>query len=256
MAAKIDEEVKHAWDMLKSQVHISNEQLQQLKDYYSLLIEWNEKINITTITEPRQMIAYHLLDSLIIGDFFDMNTIRALADIGTGGGFPGLPLKVRYPHLDLYLLEVNHKKVSFLMTVIQELKLQGVHIIDQDWRTFLRKTQYPIDLFCARASLAPEELIRMFKPSCPYNSSSLIYWASEQWQADPKVVPFVEKEVPYDVGNKKRKFVFLHAPLKNSARPELVEGNERFTSQSEDRSHASTGSARTDDGINLKKKAS
>jgi len=212
MASKIDEDIAYSWDSLKSQAHISDEQLHQLKHYYSLLIEWNEKINLTTITEPLQMIAYHLLDSLIIGDFFDMNEIRSLADVGTGGGFPGIPLKVRYPDLDIYLLEVNHKKVNFLMTVIQELGLENVHIIDQDWRTFLRKTHYPIDLFCARASLAPEELIRMYKPSCPYNSATLIYWASTQWRADSKVAPFVEKEAPYIVGDKKRKFVFFRAP--------------------------------------------
>jgi len=209
MAALIDENIAHVWDTLQAQVHISDAQLDQLRLYYSLLIEWNEKINLTTITEPRQMIAYHLLDSLMVGDFVDMNTIRVLADIGTGGGFPGIPLKVRYPHLDLYLLEVNHKKVSFLMTVIEQLGLKNVHITDQDWRTFLRKTQYPIDLFCARASLAPEELTRMFKPSCPYNGALLIYWASTLWQAGAKVVPFLEKEVPYTVGNKKRKFVFF-----------------------------------------------
>ena len=97
---------------LQSQVQISDEQLHQLKHYYSLLIEWNEKINLTTITEPLQMIAYHLLDSLMVGEFVDLNAIRVLADIGTGGGFPGIPLKIRYPHLDLYLLEVNHKKIK------------------------------------------------------------------------------------------------------------------------------------------------
>lgn len=211
MAAQLDENIAHAWDTLQAQVHISDAQLDQLMRYYSLLIEWNEKINLTTITEPLQMIAYHLLDSLIIGDFIDLNGVRVLADIGTGGGFPGIPLKIRYPHLELYLLEVNHKKVRFLMTVCEQLGLQNVHFIDQDWRTFLRKTHYPIDLFCARASLAPEELIRMFKPSCPYNGARLIYWASTQWQSDTKVEPFIEKEISYTVGNKKRKFVFLRA---------------------------------------------
>ena len=100
------------------------------------------------------------------------------------------------------------------MNVIKQLGLKNVHVIDQDWRTFLRKTHYPIDLFCARASLAPEELIRIFKPSCPYNGAALIYWASTSWQADAQVAPFVEKEVPYTVGNKKRKFVFLRASSK------------------------------------------
>lgn len=214
MAGKIDEEVDHAWKALQSQVQISDEQLHQLKLYYSLLIEWNEKINLTTITEPRQMIAYHVLDSLMVGEFVDFNALRVVADVGTGGGFPGIPLKIRYPHLDLYLLEVNHKKIKFLMNVISQLGLKNVHAIDLDWRTFLRKTHYPIDLFCARASLAPEELIRIFKPSCPYNGAALIYWASTTWCADPKVAPFIEKEVPYTVGDKKRKFVFLRASSK------------------------------------------
>jgi 16S rRNA (guanine(527)-N(7))-methyltransferase RsmG len=209
MVTAQDQDIERAWQDLQNEVSLSPEQLDQLKRYYLLLISWNEQMNLTTITEPRQMIAYHLHDSLRVGDFMDMNSIHVLADVGTGGGFPGIPLKVRYPHLTVYLLEVNHKKVRFLATVIKELGLTDVHLIDLDWRTFLRKTALPIDLFCARASLAPEELLRMFKPACPYNNALLIYWASTTWQASKAVVPQVKNEIPYEVGNKKRKFVFL-----------------------------------------------
>lgn len=78
-----------------------------------------------------------------------------------------------------------------------------------DWRTFLRKTKYPIDLFTARASLHTDELIRMFKPSCLYNKSGLVYWASKEWHLSAIEEPFFSKEVTYTVKNRQRKLIFF-----------------------------------------------
>lgn len=209
MMVAMEQKIEQAWQTLRDQATLSVEQLDQLKRYLALLTAWNENMNLTAITEPLQMIAYHLHDALKLGDVIDMAALNAIADVGTGGGIPGIPLKIRYPHLAVYLLEVNHKKIRFLNMVIKELGLTNIQVIAMDWRTFLRKTSYPIDLFCSRASLDPDELIRMFKPSCPYNGALLIYWASVSWQASKFSVPYVKKELSYDVGNKRRKFIFL-----------------------------------------------
>ena len=158
-----------------------------------------------------------------------------MVDVGSGAGFPGLPLKIMMDGcqcppsealasedtrvedllgnpvqgVTLVLMEVSKKKQEFLRAVISELGLENVEIVDIDWRTFLRKTSYEIDLFLARASLQPEELLRMFKPGSPYKHATLIYWAAKQWEAEQKVALFVKREEPYTVGDKKRKLVFF-----------------------------------------------
>jgi len=132
-----------------------------------------------------------------------------VADVGSGAGFPGIPLKIIFPHLGVVLIEVTKKKQKFLQTVINELGLEGIEVCDLDWRTFLRKTESPIEYFLTRASLDPLELSRMFKPACPYKNAGLVYWASEEWEAAPRLKEFVKKEYEYVIKRKKRKLVLL-----------------------------------------------
>ena len=197
------------WQEFSAQEKLSKQQAEQFAVYLDMLIEWTTKINLTAITEPEKIVLYHFQDSLRAGHAVDFSTIKAISDIGAGEGFPGIPLQIKYPQVALVLIEVNNKKIMFLQEVIQALQLQDVDVYPLDWRTFLRKTSYEIDLFLARASLQPEELLRMFKPGSPYKHATLIYWAAKQWEAEQKLVPFVEREEPYTVGDKKRKLVFF-----------------------------------------------
>lgn len=198
-----------AWRVFAKQHDLSEKQIEQFQTYANLLIEWNNKINLTAITDISSVVDYHFSDSLALSKFVDMSTITTLADVGTGAGFPGLPLKIKYPHLNVTLIEVNHKKIKFLEFVVKSLGLKNVTITDLDWRTFLRTTQESIELFVARASLHEDELIRMFKPSCFYNKSQLVYWASTKWECGAKQKPFLQKEEQYHVGQKKRKLAFF-----------------------------------------------
>jgi len=188
---------------------MSNEQIEQIKKYIELLRSWNRKFNLTAITEILHVVSDHIKDSLEISHHIDFSTISGLADIGTGGGLPGIPLKILFPNLFVVLIEVNQKKVQFLNEVISQLDLKNIEVSSLDWRTFLRKTEYDIDLFIARASLKPLELIRMFQPGCRYNSSLLVYMASEKWTPEEKVAPYIKYEQEYIVDRKKRKLVFL-----------------------------------------------
>jgi len=188
---------------------LSSVQEDQFKRYLSMLLRENEKINLTTIDSIEGVIKYHFADSLFLSKFVDFTEIKSICDVGTGGGFPGIPLKILYPHVELILIEVVQKKVRFLKKVINSLNLENSQVYDLDWRTFLRKTDYSIDLFCARASLQPEELIRIFKASCLYKNSQLVYFAATTWSPSNKVEKFIKKEEKYKVGNKKRKFVFM-----------------------------------------------
>ncbi len=208
-----NESSSQLWASFIERHALTAEQTEQFQQYYRMVVETNDIHNLTAITDLKRVLSDHFDDSLALDQFIDCKKIRSLCDVGTGAGFPALPLKIKYPHLALVLIEVNHKKIQFLYDVIERLGLDSVEVYDLDWRTFLRKTVYNIEIFCARASLQPAELLRMFKPSSLYKDALLVYWASKDWVPHEKEVPLVEKEEWYTLGNKKRKLVFLRRPV-------------------------------------------
>lgn len=206
--AMVDTKFTQIWNTFVSQEKLSEKAAQQFERYLNLLLQWNEDFNLTAITQPHKIVLDHFQDSLKIGEFINIADMHTIVDVGSGGGFPGIPLKIKYPHVHVVLIEVTHKKISFLQHVIEELGLEGIEVYALDWRTFLRTTQYEgVDLFMSRASLHTDELMRVFKPSCPYNQATLVYWASEEWQPGKVDTPYVSHEYKYQIGNKKRRFI-------------------------------------------------
>ena len=197
------------WQEFKDNEKLSEEQVALFRKYEALITETNKKFNLTAVNNLSEMITRHFRDSLALRNFVDLSKIKSIMDVGSGAGVPGIPLKILFPHLRMVLMEVNKKKQKFLQYVIQELKLKNVEICDMDWRTFLRTTEGDIDLLISRAALPDEELIRMFKPSCGYKNTKLIYWASEMWEPNSLTVPFIQKEEVYQLKKKTRKLVFL-----------------------------------------------
>jgi 16S rRNA (guanine(527)-N(7))-methyltransferase RsmG len=197
------------WQAFQQQHQLTTTQLDQFKLYFELLQEWNDKINLTTVIDLRPVMDYHFSDSLALLGCEDLSQHTMLADVGTGGGFPGIPLKIARPDLKVILIEVTHKKIEFLKTVIEKLGLQDIEITDLDWRTFLRKTEYPISIFCGRASLQPEELVRAIKPGCYYKDATVVYWASGLWVPDESLKPLITRECLYNVRYQKRALVFF-----------------------------------------------
>lgn len=195
------------WDDFNKRHALSPEQSAQFQHYYTLVCAANELFNITAITQLQTFITHHLDDALALDAICDMAAIKNIADVGAGAGFPSIPLKIKYPHLALVLIEVSHKKGAFLNEVAEKLHLTDVSICDYDWRTFLRKINTPIDLFCARASLQPEELIRIFKPSSPYKGSMLVYWASAQWEPSSLVQTYITQDFSYKIAHKRRRLI-------------------------------------------------
>ncbi len=188
---------------------INDKQAQQFKQYLDLIIQENQKYNITAITGVREIILDHFYDSLALLTFYDMQKIKSLADVGSGGGFPGIPLAIMCPDIAVNLIEVNNKKVYFLGLVAEQLGLTNITIHTDDWRTFLRKTALSIDLFLARASLQLDELLRIFKPSSTFQESTLVYWASKKWIATEQEREYLDKCVSYGVGDKERNLCFF-----------------------------------------------
>lgn len=107
-------------------IQLTEGQIEQFMQYKKLLIEWNEKMNLTAITEDREVITKHFLDCLTIHNALDMAEVKTLVDIGTGAGFPGLVIKIAYPYIHVTLVDALKKRLTFLDTVISELGLQKV----------------------------------------------------------------------------------------------------------------------------------
>ncbi len=108
---------------------LNNEQVSKFEKYRDLLLEWNEKFNLTAITDPDEIEEKHFIDSLLASKYVDFSKGRLL-DIGSGAGFPGIPLAIAFPKLKVTLLESNGKKVTFLNEVKKELGLENVTVIN------------------------------------------------------------------------------------------------------------------------------
>lgn len=197
------------WEDFQENEKLTPEQLEKFQKYAAYLLECNELFNLTAITDLSGVVRQHFQDSLALAKAIDINSIKSLADIGTGGGFPAIPLKIMYPHLNILLLEVTRKKQEFLADVAKILELENVTICGLDWRTFLRTTSFDVDTFVTRAALNDLELSRLFKPGCVYKNADLIYWASKDWEPHPKIQPSIARIEHYKLGQKERRLVFM-----------------------------------------------
>ncbi|MCB0037517.1 MAG: 16S rRNA (guanine(527)-N(7))-methyltransferase RsmG [Anaerolineales bacterium] len=111
-------------------ISLTDNQLQQFGRYQALLIEWNQRLNLTRIIEPHDIIIRHFLDSLTCATVMGEVTDQKVIDVGTGAGFPGLPLKILYPDIHLTLVDSVTKKTTFLAAVVEALGLTAVTISD------------------------------------------------------------------------------------------------------------------------------
>ncbi|MDR3645958.1 MAG: 16S rRNA (guanine(527)-N(7))-methyltransferase RsmG [Candidatus Babeliales bacterium] len=197
------------WQNFQAKYELTLQQLNQFKKYAALLYEWNQKINLTAMDSEADIINYHFDDSLAVSKFVDFSKLKSVSDVGTGAGFPGIPIKIKYPHLNVVLIEVTQKKINFLDLVIEELNLEDIEVYELNWLTFLRKTDYKIDTFFARASLKTDELLQAYSKDSNYKSSKLIYWASIKWQATAQDSSYLKKIEKYNVGEKERQLIFF-----------------------------------------------
>ncbi|RAP74269.1 16S rRNA (guanine(527)-N(7))-methyltransferase RsmG [Paenibacillus montanisoli] len=110
-------------------VALSPLQLEQFQTYYELLVEWNEKMNLTGITEREAVYEKHFYDSVTLSFFVKMDQASSLADIGSGAGFPSIPLKICFPHLRVTIVDSLNKRIQFLQHVVQALKLEQVQCV-------------------------------------------------------------------------------------------------------------------------------
>jgi 16S rRNA (guanine527-N7)-methyltransferase len=131
------------------QIAVNDSQVLQIQQYTNILLTWNEKINLTAIRDPIEILNRHFCECMYAASTVPVKDGR-LADVGSGAGFPGLPLKILRPELDVVLIEANIKKATFLAEVIRDLGLADVRVLVSRYQE-LGEEVAPLDFVCSRA---------------------------------------------------------------------------------------------------------
>ena len=199
-------------ELEKIGVYPTKNQLSQLEKYYNLLVEWNEKINLTRIIEKKDVYLKHFYDSLTIVKTVNLETINNLCDVGTGAGFPGIVLKIMYPHINITLLDSLQKRINFLNVVINTLNLKDIktiHTRSEDYRG-----QY--DIVVSRAVANIEKLLTIAMHLVKPGGMFVAMKGNIDKEITPKIKTKIEKKY---IIEKIEKF-FL--PIENSSRSIII----------------------------------
>ncbi|WP_340297013.1 16S rRNA (guanine(527)-N(7))-methyltransferase RsmG [Staphylococcus coagulans] len=132
---------------------LSDKQKQQFEKYYEMLVEWNEKINLTSITEEHEVYLKHFYDSVTPSFYHDFNQPLSLCDVGAGAGFPSIPLKIMFPEIHVTIVDSLNKRIQFLNQLADVLELEGVRFVHDRAETFGKQEDYraSFDIVTARA---------------------------------------------------------------------------------------------------------
>ncbi len=195
-------------EVKKLGIEVTDGELNLLDNFYNLLIEWNQKINLTRITEKKEVYLKHFYDSLTIIKIVDLNNASTLCDVGTGAGFPGIVLKIFYPHLKITLIDSLQKRVNYLNGIIKIMKLdniKAIHIRGEE-----HKEKY--DIVTSRAVANIEKLTK-YTMHLLNNNGQMIAMKGD---IDKELTPEVERKLL-----KKYKIIKIEKfllPIENSQR--------------------------------------
>ena len=141
-------------EVRKLGIEINEEQINKLEKYYALLIEWNNKINLTRIINKEEVYLKHFYDSLTlykVNELINFNNEISLCDVGTGAGFPGIVLKIIFPNIKITLIDSLQKRINFLNEVIKELNLNDIETIHARAEDYAKTHREEFDIVTSRA---------------------------------------------------------------------------------------------------------
>ena len=151
-------------ELQKININLSDEQLKQIDDFCLFLLAENKKYNLTAIRDYNETLLKHVYDSLTLSLAVDLNNEPNLLDIGSGAGFPGIIIKIVYPHLDVTLLDSNGKKTNFLKQAIQLLQLENITIVNERAETYIKAHREGFAIVTARAVASLSVLLELAVP--------------------------------------------------------------------------------------------
>ncbi|WP_343311184.1 16S rRNA (guanine(527)-N(7))-methyltransferase RsmG [Bacillus atrophaeus] len=134
-------------------ISLSSRQLEQFELYYEMLVEWNEKINLTSITEKKEVYLKHFYDSITAAFYVDFKQVNTICDVGAGAGFPSLPIKICFPHLQVSIVDSLNKRITFLEKLAEALQLENTSFYHDRAETFGQRQDLreSYDIVTARA---------------------------------------------------------------------------------------------------------
>ena len=161
-------------EIKKLGIELSIQQQDQLEAFYHQLIKWNQVMNLTRITEKEEVYLKHYYDSLTLAKIADFRKIETFCDIGSGAGFPGIVLKIVFPHLKMTLIDSLKKRVDYLNTVIDQLKLENIQAIHIRAEDYAKQNKEAFDIVTARAVASLNTLLNYAIPMTKIKGSFLV----------------------------------------------------------------------------------
>ncbi len=200
-------------------IEATAEQIASIQRYMSLLLTWNEKINLTAIRDPLEMLYRHFCESMFAAVAVPLQAGR-LADVGSGGGFPGLALKIVRPELQVFLIESSVKKATFLAEVVRELELADARVLVSRYEE-LSEEITPVDFVCSRA-LGEFDKFLNWAGSARVAASQVILWAGGRDLEDIRKIHGWSWREPISIPHSLQRFLLVGAretSVSNEDRP-------------------------------------
>ena len=132
-------------------IELSDRQLEQFEIYFKFLGEYNQYVNLTAITEEEDVYIKHFYDSILVGQVLDLTTVNSICDVGSGAGFPSIPLKIVYPHLNVTIVDGLDKRITFLKQLVSKLGLTNVNLVHGRAEEYAKDHRESFDMVTARA---------------------------------------------------------------------------------------------------------
>lgn len=161
-------------ELEKLGINLTRLQEEQLEKYYCILIEANKNINLTAITEKKDVYLKHFYDSLTLIKAYNLKEKIEVCDLGTGAGFPGIVLKIVFPELKMTLVDSLEKRTNFLRHVIEELNLKNIEVITDRIENFSKKNKESYDLLISRAVAKTNILVELGAQALKINGYFLL----------------------------------------------------------------------------------
>lgn len=205
----------------KKGITLSSYQLDQFDKYYHLLVEWNEKMNLTAITDKPEVYLKHFFDSISAAFFYDFSKPISICDVGAGAGFPSIPLKICFPHLQIAIVDSLQKRITFLTELSKQLNLENVTFYHDRAETFGQKKEVreSFDIVMARAVARLSVLSELCLPLVKVNGMFIAMKASsvnEEMKDGQKAIQVLGGEVKdvyhfsLPIENSDRNIVIIH----------------------------------------------